>query len=460
LIHDLLAGVAEKSRANRRDREASARLVARQQERLRRQRKIALVVVAVLLLGCATLVAYAYRSQQAIKLRALVDSGNFLLETGENRQALDKFKEATRIKSSAAEAWSGMGDALLRQAYGSGVSNNAAMLSQAIDAYNKAIEIEKGEDATAAEHSLSKAKLAETYVRLGDVYAQGTDADFPRAEALYKQAAATDPESPYPYEGYGNLQAKQLHFHLAIDQYQAALKAAAQRNGPIYSAHAGLGEVYLVLGQYILATDEFNRAIGANPGSLGMRFGLATATYMNDHNDPRAVELFKSLVGSDMKRLDSLARIHLADVLLEKAKLPADAPLFAEAIKHLEDAYAKDPYAFSAFQLGIGRALQGNPQEASKLWDEASKLSWGGDSLVQRTYSPLLATLRNEPESLAHLREITELLAREGAAGFLETVKRDAELIRRSGCCDAQIKSVIDLLDASIRKARLANESD
>ena len=279
----------------------------------------------------------------------------------------------------------------------------------------------------------------------------------PWAEALYKQAAATDPESPYPCEGYGNLQAKQLHFHLAIDQYQAALKAAAQRNEPIYSAHAGLGEVYLVLGQYILATDEFNRAIGANPGSLSMRFGLATATYMNDHNDPRAVELFKSLVGSDMKRLDSLARIHLADMLLEKAKLPADAPLLAEAMKHLEDAYAKDPYAFSAFQLGIGRALQGNSLEAAKLWDEASKLSWGGDSLVQRTYSPLLGTLRNEPESLAHLREITELLAREGAAGFLETVKGDAELIRRSGCCDAQIKPVIDLLDASIRKARQGN---
>jgi tetratricopeptide (TPR) repeat protein len=458
LIHDLLAGVVEKTRANRREREASARLAARQQERLRRQRKIALVVVAVLLLGCAALVAYAYRARQAIKLRALVDSGNFLLETGENRQALEKFKEATRIKSSAAEAWSGMGDALLRQAYGSGVSNNAPILSEAIDAYNKAIEIEKGEDATATEHSLSKAKLAETYVRLGDVYVQGTEPDFPKAEALYKQAAATYPESPYPYDGYGNVQMAQWHFRLAMDQYEAALKAARRRSVPDDSAHAGLADAYLMLGHYALAMDEFNRAIGANPSSVVARLKLATATYMNDQNDPRAVELFKSLVGSNMKRLDSLARIHLADMLLEKAKLPADAPLLAEAIKHLEDAYAKDPYAFSAFQLGIGRALQGNPEEAAKLWDEASKLSWGGDSLVQRTYSPLLGTLRNEPESLDHLREIIELLAREGAAGFLETVKRDAELIRRSGSYDAQIKPVMDLLGASIRKARLVTD--
>ena len=108
LIHDLLAGVVEKARASRREREASARLAARHQARLRRQRKIALVVVAVLLLGCAALVAYAYRARQAIKLRALVDSGNFLLETGDNRQALEKFKEATLINSSEAEAWSGV----------------------------------------------------------------------------------------------------------------------------------------------------------------------------------------------------------------------------------------------------------------------------------------------------------------------------------------------------------------
>jgi tetratricopeptide (TPR) repeat protein len=457
LIHDLLAGVVEKTRANRREREASERLAARQQARLRRQRKIALAVVAVLLLACAILVAYAYRARQAIKLRGLVDSGNFLLETGENLQALERFKEATRIKSSTAEAWSGMGDALLRQAYGSGDSNNAPILSQAIDAYNKAIEIEKREDAAAAEHSLSKAKLAETYVRLGSVYAQGTDADFPKAEALYKQAAATDPESPYPYDGYGSVQMAQWHFRLARDQYEAALNAARRRNVPDASAHAGLANVYLILGHYGLAMDEFNRAIGANPSSVFARFQLATATYMNDHNDPRAVGLFKSLVGSDMKRLDSLARIHLADMLLEKAKLPADGPLLAEAIKHLEDAYAKDPYAFSAFQLGIGRALQGDSQGAARFWDEASKLSWGGDSLVQPTYSPLLGTLRNEPESLARLREITELLAREGAAGSLETVRCDAELIRRSRLYDAQIKPAIDLLDESIRKARQGN---
>jgi tetratricopeptide (TPR) repeat protein len=457
LIHDLLAGVVEKTRANRREREASARLAARQQERLRRQRKIALVVVVALVLGCAALVTYAYRARQEIKFRALLDAGTFLLETGDNRQAIEKFKEATRINSSAAEAWSGIGDALLRQAFGSDDSIHAAMTLEAIDAFKKAVEIDERKNSAATEPAMSKANLAKAYIRLGNVYAQGTNPDFPKAEALYKQAAATDPGSPYLYVGYASVQVSQWHFRLAMKQYEAALNAARQGNEPIYSAHAGLAEVYLMLGDYELAMDQFNRAIGANPDSRNARFGLARAIFGNDPSDPRAAELFKSLLGPEMKRLDSSTRRYLAAILLEKAKTPADAPLVAEAVKYLEEAYAKDPDAFSAFQLGIGRTLQGNPQEASKLWDEASRLPWGNDPLSQQTYSPLLATLRNESGSLVQLQRITDVLAQEGAAGFLTTVKRDAELIRRSGLYDAQIGSVIVLLDASIRKAREAN---
>lgn len=452
LIHDLLAGVVEKTRANRREREASARLASRQQERLRRQRKIALVVVVALVLGCAALVTYAYHARQEIRFRALLDSGNFLLETNDNRQAVEKFKEATRINSSAAEAWSGMGEALLRQAYGSDDSIHEAITLEAIEALKTAVEIEKGKNSTSTEHDMSKANLAKAYVRLGSVYTQGTNPDFPKAEALYKQAAATDPASPYLYVGYARVQTSQWHFRLAMEQYEAALKAARQRNESNYSAHAGLADVYLLLGDYGLAMDEFNRAIGANPGSLIARFGLARAVFSNDPNDPRGAELFKSLLGSEMKRLDSRTHMYLAAMLLEKAE-----PLVGEAVKHLEEAYAKDPYAFSAFQLGIGRALQGNSQEASKLWDEASRLPGGSDPLLQRTYSALLATLRNESGSLVQLQRITDVLAQEGAAGFLTTVKRDAELIRRSGLYDTQIKPVIALLDASIKKAREGN---
>jgi tetratricopeptide (TPR) repeat protein len=218
-----------------------------------------------------------------------------------------------------------------------------------------------------------------------------------------------------------------------------------------------LAEVYLNLGHYGLAIDEFNRAIGANPGSSIARFGLARAVFMNDPNDPRAVELFKSLLGSEMKRVDSLARMNLAYTLLAKAKLPTDGSLLAEAVRYLEEAYEKDPHALSAFRLGIGRALQGNPEEASRLWEETSKLPWG-DSLSRRTYSPVLAALRSEPGCLARVREITQLLAQEGAVGFLETVKRDAELIHTSELYNAEISPVITLLNEAISQASQHNK--
>lgn len=458
LTHDVLTAVASASRANRREREAGARLAARQHERLRRQRRIALAVVAALLLGCAALLTYAYRVRQEIRFRDLLKTGYFMLDAGDYPPALEKFKEAARLKPSKSEVWFAMGDALVRQAYGSGDSRDTAILSEAIEAYNKAVEIEKSKNAAAAGHYMGQAQLAQAYVGLGDVYRLGADPDFTKAMAFYKKAETIDPESPEPHVGYGNIYLGQGQFHLAMDQYEAALKVARQQNTPNYGAHVGFGDVYSKLGRYGLAIDEFNRAIGANPGMVNARFQLANAIHMNDRSDPRAVEVFKSLVGSNMKRVDSLARMNLAYILLEKAKLPADGPLFAEAVSHLEQAYEKDPSASSAFCLGIGRALQGDSQKASRLWDEATKLSWGNDSLTRRTYSPLMATLRNEPGSLARLQEISQLLAQEGAVGFLEAVKRDAELIQRSGLYDAQITPVIALLDEAIGEAREHNK--
>lgn len=457
LTHDVLTAVASASRANRREREASAQLAARQQQRLRRQRRIALGVVAALLLSCAALLTYAYRTRQEIRFRELLDSGNFMLEAGDYLPALEKFKEAAALKPTEGEPWFGIGDAVVRQAYGAGDSRNTPILLEAITAYNKAVEIQKRKNATTAQHYTGQTQLAQAYVGLGDVYAVGADPDFAKAEALYKQAESIDPESPDPHIGYGNIHLSQGRLHLAMDQYEAALNASRQRNAPNYGAHAGLGSVYFNLGHYGLAIDEFNRAIGANPGNVIVRFRLADALYMMDHADPRAFEFFKSLVGSNLKRLDSLSRMNLAYILLEKATPPADAPLLAEAVTYLEQAHDKDPFALSAFRLGVGRALQGHQAEASRLWDEASKLPWGGDSLLRRTYSPLLATLRHESESSAQLQEATQSLAQEGAAGFLESVKRDVDLIRRSGLYDMQINPVVALLDDAIRQAHEHN---
>ena len=83
-------------------------------------------------------------------------------------------------------------------------------------------------------------------------------------------------------------------------------------------------------------------------------------------------------------------------------------------------------------------------------------MSWGSDALDRRMYSSFLAALRGEPQGFEALTQVVQLFENEGAAGLLEGVRRDAELIRRSGLYGAQIAPVINLLDASISKAREA----
>jgi tetratricopeptide (TPR) repeat protein len=456
LAHDVLTAIASASRAHRREREAGERAAAAQRERLHRQRRIALTVVVILLLGCGGLVAYAYRTRQEVKFRELLDAGNFLLEKADYQTARERFKEAASLRASRAEAWFGLGDSLVRQAYGAGDARNTPILLDAIEAYRKAVDIEKNKNAPSTQYDTGLARLAQAYVGLGDVHALGADPDFAKAQAFYQQAETIDPGSPDPHVGYGNIHLEEGHFRSAMEQYSIGLKEARQRNTPNYGAHVGLGAAYFNLGHYRLAMEEFNRAIGANPGAVIARFRLAGAVYMNDPADPRAVELFRDLLGSNMKRLDSLTEMNLAYMRLEKPNAPPAE--FSEAFKNLEDAFTKDPYAFSAFRLGIGRALQDKAGEASNLWKEASTLGWGSDSLSRRIYSPFLAALLDDPAALAQFQQVAGSLANEGALGFLANVKRDAELIRRSGLFAKQIEPLIAALDSAIAIAAEHNK--
>ena len=94
----------------------------------------------------------------------------FSLESGDYPRAFEKLKEAAGLRSSRAEPWFGMGDSLVRQAYGAGDIRNTPILLEAIEAYNKAVAIEKRNNAASAQHEMGLARLAQAYVGLGDVY--------------------------------------------------------------------------------------------------------------------------------------------------------------------------------------------------------------------------------------------------------------------------------------------------
>ncbi len=450
LTHDVLTAVALASRTARHEREKGALIAARQRERLRKQRRIALAIAAVLLVGCAGLMAYAIRARQEIKFLKLLDSGDLELKNADYDRALGDFKEAARRRPSQSRPWFGIGDTLVQKFYASGNAREAPILSEAITAYNKAIDIEKN----AGRAEAGQSKLAEAYVGLADAYAMGGEADSKKAEGLYREAQKIDPQSPEPSVGFGNILRGRGKIHAAIEQYKASLEAALRRDQPDYGAHAGLAACYFDLGRYRLAIEEGNRAIGARPNKIVPILHIAYATYMNDRDDPRASELLKSLIGSSRRRADSIARMNLAYMLLEKAKLPEDKSTLLEAVKNLETAYEKDPYAFSCFRLGIGRALQGQAGEALRLWKNARQLPWGVDPLEQRLYDSFVGALCSEAGAPARLEQVIAELEGEGAVGLLEAVRREAYLIHLSGSFEVQITPVLALLDRAINTAR------
>ena len=453
LTHDVLTPVALASRTARREREEAERLANKARERFRKQRRIGISITAVVLSGCIGLLFYSYQARQQIRYRGLLVSAYQSLDRLDYRNAYDRFKAAAQLKPAESSPWFGIGDTLVRQLAMSG-SKDAAVSSEAIDAYNRALDIEKRNSRPNHPAEFGQSKLADAYVGLGDAYSAGIDPDFDKARSLYAQAQQIDPESPQPPAGFGNIMLLLGRIRDASDQYKISLEDAVKRNEPNYNAHAGLGNAYFYLGRYRLAMQEYNRAIGIHPNAIVPLFQLANATYLNDPNDPAAYEILQRLVGSEMKRVGSLALTNLAYMLFERTNVPEDKAALAEGVGYLEEAYQKDRYAYSSFRLGIARALQGKADEAAELWKATDSLSWGADPFGKAIYQDLIAALRGDSSGLDRLRGIVEQLQQQEAVGLLQATLREMRFVQRSNLFNQQVMPIIALLSDAMDKAR------
>ena len=453
LTHDVLAPVALASRTARQQREAAERLANKARERFRKQRRIGISITAVVLCGCIGLLIYSYQARQQIRYRGLLVSAYQALDTLDYRTAYDQFKAAAQLKPTESSPWFGIGDTLVRQR-AINDSTDPAISSEAIDAYNRALDIEKRNSRPDQPAELRQSKLAEAYVGLGDAYSTGVDPDFDKARSLYAQAQQIDPESPDPAVGFGNVMLGLGLVRDASEQYKISLKAAEKRNVANYGAHAGLGNAYFDLGRYRLAMQEYNRAIGIRPNAIPPLFGLANATYLNDPNDPVANEILQGLVDSSLKRVGCLALTNLAYMLFERTNVPEDKAALAEGVRYLEQAYQKDRYAYSSFRLGIARALQGNAKEAVELWKATDSLSWGADPFGKAIYQDLIAALLGDSSGLDRLRGVTEQLQQQAAVGRLNGPLREMRFVERSNLFNQQVSPIIDLLNEAMDKAR------
>ena len=107
------------------------------------------------------------------------------------------------------------------------------VLSDAINAYTRALDIEKGNNPANRPTQIGHSKLADAYVGLGDVYASGVDPDFEKARSFYTQAQKIDPDSAQPAVGFGNILLGSGRIREAVDQYKKSLEAALKRIKPV-----------------------------------------------------------------------------------------------------------------------------------------------------------------------------------------------------------------------------------
>jgi Tfp pilus assembly protein PilF len=85
--------------------------------------------------------------------------------------------------------------------------------------------------------------------------------NFPKAEELYVQAAASEPNNPKIYSKLGAIYLEQKNFYDAKEAFSAALKADPDNA----SRHINLGLAYMGLKDYFKAAQTFQDGLKLNP---------------------------------------------------------------------------------------------------------------------------------------------------------------------------------------------------
>jgi tetratricopeptide (TPR) repeat protein len=205
-------------------------------ESVRRNRLVAVIVLAAVLLGVAAFVwrEYKQRSEYTriaeLAQRATADGDR---EAGQNNfdLAIEKYKEAIRLNPSNTLAYYKRG----------GVYLEIKQLDDALADFDAVIKLD--------------ANHAGAYVGRGDVYWQKRD--LTNALAAYNRAIDLDPNLPDAYTNRGKVLAEQGALNQALTDYKSAIERS--RNNPI--PFLWRGAAHSKSGDYDVALEDFNQAL-------------------------------------------------------------------------------------------------------------------------------------------------------------------------------------------------------
>ena len=177
---------------------------------------------------------------------------------GNRWKAAAQFRAATQLDPAYPEPYKALGDLYLSQP--------RRLFDQAVEAYNKAIEL--------------RPFYADAFVGLGDAKAAKSDVD--GAIAAYQKALVYNPVNPRVHMSLGKIYygEKGLYYE-AVTAYKKAIDLDPNS----VDARMGLGEVYEDKGLYKEATEEYRRVIEIDGKHTGAMYNLAL---VYEKVDPKA----------------------------------------------------------------------------------------------------------------------------------------------------------------------------
>jgi superkiller protein 3 len=167
---------------------------------------------------------------------------------GNRWKAAAQFRASTQLDAGYPEPFKALGDLFL--------AAPRRLFDQAVEAYNKAIEL--------------RPFYAEAWVGLGDARAAKGEVD--GAIASYQKALVFNPVNPKVHMSLGKIYyAEKGLYYESVTAYKRAIELDPQ----LVDARMGLGEVYEEKGLYKEAIEEYRRVIEADAKHTGAMYNLA-----------------------------------------------------------------------------------------------------------------------------------------------------------------------------------------
>jgi tetratricopeptide (TPR) repeat protein/TolB-like protein len=188
---------------------------------------------------------------------AVFTQGTVHQALGNRWKAAAQFRAAIQLDATAPEPYKALGDLFMAQP--------RRLFDQAVEAYNKAIEL--------------RPFYADAYVGLGDAKAAKGDVD--GAVGAYTKALAYNPINPRVHMSLGKIYyAEKGLYYESVTAYKKAIDLDVNS----VEARMGLGEVYEDKGLYKEAVEEYRRVIELDGKHTGAMYNLAL---VYEKTDPR-----------------------------------------------------------------------------------------------------------------------------------------------------------------------------